>query len=251
MNRGLSGAAARLLLLVGLLLMTPQIRGGELPPIVEMLSSKYYNPVVAGLQSLEVVVHNPRFERMLPGATIRAYWKAPGQKRVRIENPPARVAGQVAELEKQLVGLVDNIVPEGFLALARRRDVTVREDQTLTHVILAPRPGASESTSHYWFDKDLRMTRALSESLNSGRLERTDFDSITVSEQGAHFLVTEMKGTSPTGSAEIRWDYARVQEFWLPSRVIHVTGRKNVEETLFLDYKVNVSGGLSDELFRE
>lgn len=215
---------------------------------VRTLADKYYNPSSSGLRDFEVVVRNPRFEKLLPGAVIRIYWKGPDRKRARIENAPEKVREKVPELERKLAAIADDIVPEGILELARKREVGVTTEGELTHVSLTPHPGSADPTNHYWFDKELRMTRSVSELMVQGRPQRTDFNAVKVIDQEGRFLVAEMKGSSPAGSAEIRWEYEKLGGFWLPTKMVHVTGRNDVETTLFLDYKVNQ--GLGDDVFQ-
>lgn len=239
-----------LALVVVAALVAAPLRGQDpqVPQVVRSLAEKYYNPAASGLQDFEVVVRNPRFEKLLPGAVIRLYWKAPDRKRARIENAPEKARDKVPQLEKLFSAIADNVVPEGILQLAGKRDVIVTAEGELTHVALTSRAGLVDPTNHYWFDKDLRMTRAVSELITQGKPQRSDYNAVKVQEQDGRFLVEEMKGSSPAGPAEIRWEYEKVGGFWLPVKMVHVTGRDSVETTQFLDYKVNQ--GLSEEVFK-
>ncbi len=219
----------------------------ELPAILRKVAERYYNPAGAGLKDLEVVVRNPRYAKVLADAVVRVYWKD-GRTAARIENYKPDLEPRIHELQRLLRDVARNVVPETIVDLARRSQVTVKEEGELTHILLAPRGGNGDSLNHYWFDNELRIVRSVSEVVTQGKPKRTDFDKLEIQDKDGLLLVVGMKGASPTGSAEILWEYEKVGGFWLPTKMTHVTGRES-ETTVFLDYKVNQ--GLSDDLFRD
>lgn len=219
-----------------------------IPEIVRRVTEKYYNPAAAGLRDVQVEVKSARFQKVLPGATVRVYWKAPGRKAARIENAPAPMAARVPALEKQLSALAFDVVPRGLVEQVKESEVRVEEEKGLTHLVFSPKRGTPDAgtITHYWFDADLKLVRRIVESVVGGKPHRTELTHIVVEEVEGRYFLREMKGTSAGEPVEIRWEYAKAGAYWLPVRSVRTMGKEQ-EITEYANPAVDA--GLDDALF--
>jgi hypothetical protein len=224
--------------------------------LLKKMDGRMYYPQANGLKDLGATMTVEGEGAQAAPFYFKLYWKAPDKKACRLElmpemanNPMAGMIRQMAaQMQQQMVSVVDMVVPERALDRQSDFDYTAEADGALTKITGKRKATAKDTKlpeeTVLWIDAQATPIKLAS--VQNG--VRSEMGSLKYEDKDGKLLLGSAEITAGGKTATIKTEYKSIDKLWLVCAV-RMGGGGGAGTILIKDHAVNK--GVDDAVFTD